>query len=302
MSDLHGELYERHAEMVTAEELQLLKEHEPGVAFRVVSSEEAGLSQGRQSRVSVLEYEAGGELLHVLWKRMGVGKGLDTDEASHMEARLQPYRQSLMDAGWHVPKVLYSRVSSLPSEQQIFSYEQFIAGGDGEKLLQNADEPNFRKWFLVSEVLRTLRDYPEDGLRRVNLVGQDVTLLPHGLDLKLANVVLEAGSNELYFVDLFGPKELDSNSQWLTYSTKLDRLPPEQLMAVTATREGAILRCWRLAEQHWHNGFSSPDELRAEFLTRLDQIGLPEAELRFIQAEVTAGYPWLDAIYRETDV
>nr|MDQ6928743.1 hypothetical protein [Actinomycetota bacterium] len=76
MSELHSQLYKAHAEMVTGDELQLLKEHEPGVNFTIVGAEEAGLSQGRQSRVSVLEYERGGEAFQVLWKRMAADKGL----------------------------------------------------------------------------------------------------------------------------------------------------------------------------------------------------------------------------------
>lgn len=62
-----------HAEKVTAEELAILHEDEPSAEFRVV---EADLSQGRQSRVSVLEYELGGESFQVVWKRMGAAKGL----------------------------------------------------------------------------------------------------------------------------------------------------------------------------------------------------------------------------------
>ncbi len=299
MSEQHADRYERHAEQVTAEELQLLKEHEPGLSFRIVGATEAGLSQGRQSRVCILEYEQSGETYQVLWKRMGAGKGLDEAEAATFNARLTPYRQSLVEAGWQLPKLLYTRVAELPGEHQIFAYEQFIAGGDGEKLLVSPAEPNFRKWFLVSEVVRTLYGYPADRLSRENVGGQVVTRLPHGLDLKLANVVLQAGTNELYFVDLFGPKELDNHGQWLSYSPKLDSLSPDNLRAVTATREGALLRCWRLAEQHWANGYRTPKELRADFLRTLTQLALPSDELGLIRSEVEAGYPWLDELYRE---
>ncbi len=298
----HGELYEAHAELVTSEELQLLKEHEPGVAFTIVGAEEAGLSQGRQSRVSVLAYERGGEAFQVLWKRMAAGKGLDEAEATAMNDRLAPYRQALVTAGWQVPKLLYTRVGALPDEYQIFGYEQYIPGGDGEKLLANPNEPNFRKWFVLSEVIRTLYGYPAGSTHRGTVAGREVTQLPHGLDLKLANVVLEAPSNDLYFVDLFGPKELDEDGNWLIYSPKLDDLSPQSLRAVTATREGAILRCWRLAEEHWSDGYRTVEERRAEFLARLAQLGLPPAELSFIRSEVEAGYPWLDAIYREREV
>ncbi len=103
MSGLHRELYEADAELVTGQELQLLKEHEPGVTFTIVSAEEAGLRQGRQSRVSVLEYQRSGEGFQVLWKRMAAGKGLDEAEAVAMNARLTPYRQALVEAGGRYP-------------------------------------------------------------------------------------------------------------------------------------------------------------------------------------------------------
>ncbi|MGI9032998.1 MAG: hypothetical protein ACR2HY_04840 [Acidimicrobiales bacterium] len=270
--------------------------------FRIVGATEAGLSEGRQSRVSILEYERAGQTHQVLWKRMGAGKGLDEGEATSFNARLRPYRQSLARAGWRLPKLLYTRVAELPDEHQILAYEQFIAGGDGEKLLASPAEPNFRKWFLMSEVVRRLYDYPEDQLNRTNVSGREVTRLPHGLDLKLANVVLEAGTNEMYFVDLFGPKELDARGQWLSYSPKLDTLPPANLMAVTATREGALLRCWRLAERHWADGYKAPEELRADFMAALSELSLPADELSLVRSEVEAGYPWLDKLYRETVV
>ena len=89
MSELHADLYDLHAEQVTGAELQLLREHEPGVSFRVVDAASAGLSQGRQSRVSVLEYVRKGATHQVLWKRMGAGKGLTADEATALWKQFQ---------------------------------------------------------------------------------------------------------------------------------------------------------------------------------------------------------------------
>lgn len=297
MSEFHADLYEAHADQASARELQLLKEHEPGVTFRVLQG--AGMSEGRQSRVSVLEYERGQETFAVLWKRMGAGKGLTHGEATALRARLHPYRADLIAAGWQVPQLLYTTVAELRGEHQIFSYEQFIPGGDGEHLLGNRAEPNFRKWYLVEEVIRILGSYPTDRLARTDLAGHRLTRLPHGLDLKLANYVLEQGSNRLSFVDLFGPKELDRRGSWLTYSHKLDSLAPASLLAVCATREGAILRCWRLAEQHWPGNGRTLEELRTEFVARLADLPLPAEEQAFITSEIEAGYPWLDGLYRE---
>ncbi len=302
MSETHAEYYEQHAGAVTAEERQLLKEHEPFIDFRIVESEQAGLSQGRQSRVSVVEYDKGNETFRVLWKRMAAGKGLEETEAVSLGDRLEPYRQSLVAAGWNIPKLFHTQVSTMPGEHQIFSYEQFIKGGDGEKLFEDAAQPNFRKWYLIKEVAHTLYNYSGDSLKRTDVAGARLTLLPHGLDLKLANIVLEQGTDQLYFVDLFGPKELDNEGSWLTYSSKLDSLPEEQLLAVCATREGALLRCWRLAEDKWNNGYQSVEELRREFLSQLRDINIPPEEFTFIQQEIEGGYPWLNNVYQERQI
>ena len=302
MSEAHSELYQSNAESVSDEERGILAQHEPLVQFSVVGDREANLSQGRQSRVSVLEYEQGGETQRILWKRMGATKGLDSSEANALNERLQPYRRSLVEAGWQVPKILYSQVAPVAGEHQIFSYEQHIPGGDGEKMLADPATPNFRKWHLINEVINQMASYASDTLPRTELAGQSLTALPHGLDLKLANVVLEEGSDELYFVDLFGPKELASDGNRQSYNAKLDTLSPESLRAVCATREGAILRCWRLAENYWSLGGAEPTQLQAGFLERINKSPIPPTEQAFITREVEAGYEWLDRVYQETAV
>jgi hypothetical protein len=302
MSERHADLYQKHPETVTHAEKALLASQELGIEFRIIGAEAAGLSQGRQSRVSVLEYERDGEPFRVLWKRMGAGKGLTESEARNMQLELAPYRSELIDAGWNVPKTLYSKLSPIDGEYQIFSYEQHIPGLDGEKMISNPDEPNFRKWYLANQVVRILADYPSESLHHEVIAGKTLTALPHGLDLKLANVVLEPNTDDLYLVDLFGPKRLYEHGRWRTYTAKMDSLSPDRLRAVTATREGAILRCWRLAEQHWVNGYPTPEALRADFLDQIEQSGLPTDELALIRSEIQNDYPWFEAIYQERQV
>jgi hypothetical protein len=119
---------------VTGEERALLAQHEPGVKFSFVDADQAGLSQARHSRVSLLEYVRDEENHRVMWKRMGVGKSLTEREVTAIDARLQRYRTALISTGWKVPNLLRTRVGELPGEHQIFSYEQYIPGGDGQKL------------------------------------------------------------------------------------------------------------------------------------------------------------------------
>jgi hypothetical protein len=298
MSEQHAPIYELHTGTASNEELRLLREDEPGVVFRVVEDERA-ITQGRQSRVSILEYDLAGTTYRVIWKRMGAGKGLTFEEAVQMHSRLLPYRNTLVRAGWRVPKVFYARPVRINGESQIFSYEEFIPGGDGEKMVENPEEPNFRKWHMVEETTRLLFSLAEDQLRPYSFHRRELTRLPYGLDLKAANVVLSKGTNDLYFVDLFGPKELDPDGQWIIYNEKLDTLPPDNLVAVCATREGALLRFWRLARRLWEPDRARRADLDTQFLERLAALELPAQSLGFISDEVTNGCPWLNHLYAE---
>src|ERR1700680_4174433 len=150
----------------TDAERRWLETNEPQAYLRPVDDIE-GISQGRHSRVSILEYgrdEVGGR---VIWKRMGVGKRLTADEATLMWQQLESYKRELESCGWLVPHLLFSEgVAISESEAQIFSYEQFIAGGDGDLMRSDPREPNYRKCHLVTEVFRTLFQYPAERLRR----------------------------------------------------------------------------------------------------------------------------------------
>lgn len=296
------EIIKSHAELFqpVEKELAVLKNQEHLIDFKVIPSH--GISEGRQSRVSVLEYKADDQPRQVLWKRMGAGKGLSIEESSDLYSRLAPYKKKLETCGWTVPTLYYATPIEIDDETQIFSYEELITGGDGEFMVANREEPNFKKWFIIRSVLQTLANYPKQSLRRKIIAEQDVTLLPHGLDLKLANVVLNE-QGKLYFVDLFGPKELTENGRWLNYMPKLDSLPEENLMAVTATREGAILRFYRLAEQLWSQNCDMKSEIiRIGFREILANLNFPEQEKKFINSQLDANFSWLDKIYSEQQV
>lgn len=195
---------------------------------------------------------------------------------------------------------MYAKVEKLGAESQIFSYEEYIPGGDAEHMIADPRVPNFRKWYVVEKVLRALYAYPNMDLVQRALVDKSVHLLPHGLDLKLANLVLHSETSQLYFVDLFGPKELTPVSrEWVTYSSKLDSLPPDHLRVVTASREGLILRFWRLARRTWEPDKARRRLLQDDFLERLKALDPPEPEFRLVRDEVENDFPWLDKIYLE---
>lgn len=294
-------IFQEHAERWRPEQLELeaLREHEPGIEFTIIAPR--GMSEGRHSRVSILEYTGGGDTRRVLWKRMGRGKGLTESEVEHFQSRLRPYRQSLVDYGWSLP-LLFHIQSVRGRESEIFSYEELIADGDTEHVLLDPAQPMFRKWWLLEQTLETLARYPDKSLKRERIAGQELSRLPHGLDLKPANLVLNR-QNKLYFVDLFGPKEFDDQGDWMTYSPKLDTLPPENLKALCATREGAILRFYRLTEMLWQEREAvGVETIREGFAKLLDSVGIPEQEQKFIRDELERDYPWLDRLYAEHKV
>jgi hypothetical protein len=302
MENERKKLFHEHAALFepTPQEWAIVQAHEQSVKFEIIPV--CGISEGRQSRVSVLEYEINGARERVLFKRMAAGKKLTQHEAQAFFERLLPYRRSLIESGWKVPRIFHAEPIDINEETQIFSYEQFIPGGDGDFMMENPEEPNFRKWFLIRSVLDTLVQYDERVLVREDVAGQCLTRLPHGLDLKLANVVLDR-SGELYFVDLFGTKELGPDGDWLTYSSKIDLLPQEELKAVCATREGAILRLYRLAEQRWlRAGGIEANVLRDGIINLVKSARLPKEETDFIVDEMKNGFRFLDSVYKERAV
>ena len=138
-----------HSAQVTSSEFtdaerRWLDSNEPHIHLRAVEDGE-GISQGRHSRVSILEYGSDDTPRRVIWKRMGVGKRLTTPEATTMWQLLESYKRELESCGWQIPHLLFSQVVEVSDrEAQIFSYEQFIPGGDGDLMLADPREPNFR--------------------------------------------------------------------------------------------------------------------------------------------------------------
>lgn len=292
----HASLFDPHEA-----ELALLHLHEQGVHFEVRPP--VGISEGRQSRVSILEYCIDGQAHQVLWKRMGAGKGLSREEAEMFERRLRFYRKELLDAGWHVPELFYTTTAEIDGEHQILSYEQLVGRGDGDIMLSNPEEPHFRKWHLLRRVAETLAAYPRHTLVPIEVAGIVMHRLPHGLDMKLANVVLDE-QGMLWFVDLFGPKEINEKTgAWRTYSQKLDTLPEGSLMGVCATREGMLLRMYRLAQKVWSATKTiDAQQLNIGFVQLLESLGLPDDEAACIIDQIKSGFPWLDRIYEEKKV
>jgi hypothetical protein len=280
---------------------EILADQIPDAIFAYDLGDQIGLSVGRQSLVDVItELEDGLAPSSLIWKRMAAFKSLSHAEAESLQLKLKPYRQALGMAGWRLPANFGDEVIEYDDGFRIVATEQHIRGGDGEQLLKDPTAPDKRRWGLVEDVVLTLyNSYTHVNLPRQTIAGKELTALPCGYDLKPANVVLEAGSDRLYAIDVFGPKLLDKEGNWLAYSPKLDSLAQEKLRAVTATREGMLLRFWRLSEGFWQGGEQTLQERQDHFLALLPSFGAPQEEVAFITNEINQGYPWLDAIYSE---
>src|SRR3989344_3485377 len=136
----------------------------------------------------------------------------------------------------------------------------------------------------VPKIIYTLTNEAHQNLEQKIYFGQSFSQLPYGIDLKLASLILDTNGN-LYFVDFFGPKELDENYNWKIYNPKLDYLPQENLALVCATREGCILRMLKLALLHIQN-----IEEIAIYINHFKEIiiysSLPKKEKEFILNEL----------------
>lgn len=263
-----------------------------------------GISKGRQSFVQVLSFRfSHGEEL-VVWKRMGSGKGLSRGSTQSMLEQLRPYRRSLRNHGWNVPKIFHSHLSQEDDDHFVSSFDQYIRGGDCDHLIRNSQVPAYAKWHVIRTVIETLAEYDTESIFRTELDDGVYTCLPHGLDLKLANLVSDG--TQVWFVDLFAPKLLlgredsHTSARFAIYDSHLDTLAENSLFKVTATREGAILRLLRLAELSWvGTGDITSEEFCHVALQILEESLLPRDEKRRVADEFDCKFAWLKSIYSE---
>ncbi|KKR70581.1 MAG: hypothetical protein UU13_C0003G0025 [Candidatus Nomurabacteria bacterium GW2011_GWB1_40_7] len=278
------------------EKLAFIKNN-PGINFEIPPMI---FSEGRQSRVSALEIIKDNAATRVVWKRCGVKKQLTIKEAKSLCLRLLPYREILKKYGWDVPNIFYSEAISIKDENVIFSYEELVNAADAERMFKDPETARFEKLAVIQKIIYTLTNEAHQNLEQKIYFGQSFSQLPYGIDLKLANLILDTNGN-LYFVDFFGPKELDENYNWKIYNPKLDYLPQENLALVCATREGCILRMLKLALLHIQN-----IEEIAIYINHFKEIiiysSLPKKEKEFILNELEKDFPLLKRVYEEQKV
>lgn len=253
--------------------------------------------EGRQSRVSALEIVKSDTVTKVIWKRCGVEKKLTKEESQELCRRIAPYRENLKDFGWNVPEVFYSESVELPDENVVFSYEQLIESVDVERMFKDEKTAHFERLSVIQKIIQILTNPHHQKLNKKIYGNYSLSYLPYGIDLKLANLILDA-KGQLFFVDFFGPKELNENGSWKNYLTKLDSLPEENLKVICATREGCILRMIKLALQNLPKNVEV-DTYRRHFIDIISLSSLPEEEKETILTEIENNFPLLDMVYEE---
>lgn len=282
---------------IREEEKLVFIQENPGIRF---ATPKITFGEGRQSRVSALEIIKADSTRKVIWKRCGVEKGLTKEEATLLAKHIPHYRESLQQFGWNVPSIFYSHVVHFDSGHVIFSYEELVEVIDAERMFKDENTAHFERLAVLQKVVATLTNNKHQSLVRKKYGDVILSSLPYGIDLKLANIILDA-RGELHFVDFFGPKELTPEGSWKTYSTKLDSLPEDSLLAVCATREGCIIRMLKLALRYLPSSLSKETYMKHyEDIVR-DSL-LPEEEKYFILSEVKNDFPLLASIYQEEKV
>lgn len=282
---------------VREEEKLKLLESNPNISYNIPNIK---FGEGRQSRVSALEIIKQNTTTKVIWKRCGTNKKLTKEESVELCSCITPYRETLKYFGWNVPEVLYSESVKLVDEHVIFSYEQLIEAVDVERMFKDSGTAHFERLSVIQKIVQTLTNTYHQKLNRKTYESYTLSHLPYGIDLKLANIILDT-QGKLHFVDFFGPKELQADNSWKSYTTKLDSLTEDNLKIICATREGCILRMIKLALQYLPKDINSDTYLN-HFVDIIMLSSLPNEEKELIVNEIKNKFPLLDKVYEEYKV
>lgn len=277
------------------DEIAALALPEPPAGYRR-KFQAPSVRQGRQSDVTYVESWVTTPPSTYIWKRMAVGKGLTPEEARVQFSLLGTYRKQLKRLGWPTPEILYLSVRDDPSGSYIDAIEQFIDGVDSETLFTSRSTPDRLRWRVVDNVLSRMGGLRLHRLRRT-IGGVELHAMPCGVDLKPSNLVYCGDSDRICLVDTFAPQVFRMD-RVVDFTSKLTSFSPEMLLAVCGTREGALLRFWRLLESQWPvETIMEFDRRREEFGARMKNNRISTRERKFIESQIRENYPWLDNIY-----
>jgi len=243
------------------------------------------INYGKQSQVELLEREYLKVPIIIKW--IGVGKRLTYKEVTDLYIHLVDYRDILERNGWDVPRLHEVIIYKDKRAACMSVYEEYITGQRIDEIIKDSRTVR-RTWELFASLFLLLA---RQETIAVTMGNQQLHRLSYGVDLKPSNLVIDS-AGKVYLVDTFGPKVIKPSGQWAAYSKKLEGIGKEPLMAVTATREGILLRFLRLV------GIEDAKNATIQRLWDcLHEAGIPPSEVKFVIDEVKNGYPWLDYLY-----
>ena len=251
------------------------------------------IGYGKQSQVELLERDY--LKMPIIIKWMGVGKRLKYEETVNLHTHLFVYRDILERNGWSIPKLHEVIIYKAKRTAYISVYEEYIIGRSINEIIQDKSYAVNQKWELFGLLFSLLARQESVTL---TVGSKQLHRLPYGVDLKPDNLIID-DTGRIRLVDTFAPKTINDKGQWTSYSKKLEGLDEESLMAVTATREGIVLRFLRLAHVR------SPVEYgKSEVIQHLQdcllEAGVSSGETEFIMDEVKSGYRWLNHLYAKS--
>ncbi|MEV6621283.1 hypothetical protein AB0M83_19115 [Amycolatopsis sp. NPDC051106] len=245
--------------------------------------------QGSQSVVSVRGRRDGARVL----KRAALGRGLTLHEANAAVANLSAYRDELAFSDWNIPAVAETTVVGSGNAVEVWAIEQYIPGGDIATL--GFRDSRIRKALLqvVNAVSLVASQLPLTAVDNVTTL----SMMPYGIDLKPSNIIVHPRTGLAYLVDTFPPLNFAENGSFAFYNSKVHRFSESMLMAVCATREGSILRFWRLLERQWNLGAADTLTMRQMLAEVLEESPMPHASVEIILGQIETNYPMLDLYY-----
>lgn len=240
------------------------------------------LSSGGQSSVYIAQSKKNQKYVA---KFTGRGKNLTEEEVILLVKNTLIYRSDLRKAHWVIPTLYNIHTHKDRSGYYIVTYEKYV---DGKSLYEIPPKD------LLSSTISLIETIAWSSARKVFIKDSPFNQLSVGVDLKPANVI--ASKAHTVLVDTFAPKNITKQGKWGIYLKKIDSLDQDDLMIVTGTIEGAILRYARLLEC-----VTDDETVKRMLIAAMETSDMLSKESRvFLLRETTSGYPLLGKVYSAT--
>lgn len=245
--------------------------------------------QGSQSVVSVRGQRGTARVL----KRAALGRKLTFQEAQLAVENLKIYRDELRVNGWTLPADSKARIVGGGKAIEVWIIERYVPGTDLAAL-------PFREAVTSKAFTQVVNTIASSECRSSFIAfdgAPELSVMSYGVDLKPTNIIVHSQTGDGYLVDTFPPLNFTQRGTFAFYTPKLHKFTSDMLLAVCATREGSLLRFWRLLERRWNLDAESKRESREIFRETLTSADLSRREIEVILDQIAREYPLLDFYY-----